>query len=53
MAACKAEAVAVGSSETSPEAQRGIVDSGASPIPCEGLEWGGDTMQPQTASEEG
>lgn len=30
MAACKAEAVAVGSSETSPEAQRGIVDSGAS-----------------------
>lgn len=48
MAACKADAVEVGSSETSPEAPRGIVDSGMSPvpcIPCAGLDWGGDNRQ--------
>lgn len=43
------EAAAAGSSQTSPEAQRGIVDSGASlPTPgmlCEGLDWGGDTRR--------
>lgn len=48
MAACEADAVAVGSSETIPEAQRGIVDSGMSPVPgmpCAGLDWGGDNRQ--------
>lgn len=46
--ACEVEAVAVGSSETPPEAQLGIVESGASPIPCtpyEGPVWGGDTRR--------
>lgn len=38
-AACEEEDVAVGSSETSPEAQRGIVDSGASPRPCSAVCW--------------
>lgn len=48
MAACKAEAVVVDSSETSPEAQWGIVDSETSPMPCMPcalLDWGGDNRK--------
>lgn len=44
-AACEEEAAAAGSSQTSPKAPRGIVDSGASPTPCEGQDWGGDTRR--------
>lgn len=47
-AACEEEAVVVGSSQTSPGAPWGIVDSEASATlctPCEGQDWGGDTRQ--------
>lgn len=48
MAACKAEAVVLDSSETSPEAQGGIVDSETSPMPrmpCALPDWGGDNRR--------